>query len=314
MTDTANDRAAGALLGLACGDALGRPVEFRTPTSIETEHGRLTDMVGHGTHNQPAGTVTDDTDMALCIARSLVESGGFDGRDVADRFLSWYESGPFDIGGMTARSIRAYRDGTPWDEAGRQVWEASAEGTNAGNGSVMRCAPHAIAYAEDFDRLATVSRESSAITHADPRCTWGCVLTNLTIAALVRGDDDPLGTALDRVRTDAPDELVSAAESVHSAAESVQTASAAELQNSGYVVTTVQAGLFHGLRADSAEDAIVDAVAMGGDADTLGAVAGAVAGARFGASALPERWLDAMDCTTECRELADALVTLDPAL
>lgn len=83
MPDSA-DAAVGTLLGLACGDALGRPVEFRSPEAIADQYGTLTEMVGHGTHGQPAGTVTDDTDMALCIARSLTEQAAFDGQDIAE--------------------------------------------------------------------------------------------------------------------------------------------------------------------------------------------------------------------------------------
>src|SRR6056297_243214 len=102
----ASDAATGVVLGLACGDALGRPVEFRSGESIASQHGTVTEMLGHGTHGQPAGTVTDDTDLALCIARSLVERGAFDGNDIAARFHDWYQSGPFDIGLMTADAIR----------------------------------------------------------------------------------------------------------------------------------------------------------------------------------------------------------------
>jgi ADP-ribosyl-[dinitrogen reductase] hydrolase len=100
-----SDRARGVLLGLACGDALGRPVEFSSAAQIESEHGRLTEMIGQGTWNQPAGTTTDDTEQALCIARSLVGQQEFDPSDIADRFVAWYESDPFDIGGMTMRAL-----------------------------------------------------------------------------------------------------------------------------------------------------------------------------------------------------------------
>ena len=133
------DRARGVLLGLACGDALGRPVEFSSASEISAEHGRLDEMVGYGTWNQPAGTITDDTEQALCIARSLVEHQAFDPADVAERFVAWYDSGPFDIGGMTRRSLTRLKHGDAWDEAGQHVWENSPEGQNAGNGSVMRC-------------------------------------------------------------------------------------------------------------------------------------------------------------------------------
>lgn len=99
------DRARGVVLGLACGDALGRPVEFRSADQIAAEHGTVTEMLGHGSHGQPAGTITDDTEMALCIAHSLVEHDDFVPEDVADRFVGWYRSGPFDIGRRPTRLI-----------------------------------------------------------------------------------------------------------------------------------------------------------------------------------------------------------------
>jgi len=119
-----SDRARGMLLGLACGDALGRPVEFTSASEISAEHGRLDEMVGHGTWNQPAGTITDDTEQALCIARSLVEHQTFGPADVADRFVAWYDSGPFDIGRMTMRSLSRLKHGDTWDDAGQHVWGA----------------------------------------------------------------------------------------------------------------------------------------------------------------------------------------------
>ena len=159
-----SDRARGVLLGLACGDALGRPVEFATPSEIGEEYGQLDEMIGYGTWNQPPGTITDDTEQALCIARSLVEQQGFDPADIADRFVAWYDSDPFDIGRMTARSLREFKHGSTGDEAGQQVWENSPEGQNAGNGSVMRCPPLALPYASNWEQLVEVSRQSSQIT------------------------------------------------------------------------------------------------------------------------------------------------------
>jgi ADP-ribosyl-[dinitrogen reductase] hydrolase len=191
------ERTAGCLLGLACGDALGRPVEFKSPDTIDASHGTLDEMVGFGTHGQPAGTITDDTELALRIARSLVSTAGFDGADIASRFVSWYDSGPFDIGLMTSDALSRIQAGAPWDDAGQAVWESRPEGSNAGNGSVMRCAPYAIAYAGDEQYLGEISERSSAITHADPRCTRGCAVLNLTIAAFLRGDHSPLGQALE---------------------------------------------------------------------------------------------------------------------
>jgi len=301
----APDAATGVLLGLACGDALGRPVEFRSAEWIADQHGTVTEMLGDGTHGQPAGTVTDDTDLALCIARSLVETQAFDGHDIADRFRGWYESDPFDIGLMTADAIREYDGGTSWRDAGREVWQHRAEGSNAGNGSVMRCAPHAIAFADDLDALVQVSRQSSAITHYDPRCTYGCAVLNCTIAGYLRGDDDPLVSALTRIERDAPDELV---ETLRLVPDHVDER---HLQTSGYVIHTLQTALYDALTADSAEDAIVTAVTRGGDTDTIGAVTGALAGARFGSESLPDRWLDTIDHREDLELLAHALATTE---
>jgi len=296
------DRARGVLLGLACGDALGRPVEFSSASEISAAYGQLDEMVGHGTWNQPAGTITDDTEQALCIARSLVDHQAFDPADVAERFVAWYDSGPFDIGRMTMRSLSRLKHGDEWDEAGEHVWEQSREGQNAGNGGVMRCPPLAIPYATDWDRLVEVSRQSSQITHADPRCTDGCAILNLTVAGLLENADTPLQDALDYVGAGAPDELVTALRPL------ARGDSPGTLETSGYVVHSLQTALHDGLFADSAEEAIVTAVNRGGDTDTIGAIAGAVAGARFGASQLPDRWLGAIDEVDELETLAERLV------
>jgi len=295
---TATDRAEGALLELACGDALGRPVEFRSPRRIEREYGRLDEMVGDGAHRKPPGTITDDTELALRVARSLVDRGTFDGADIAARFVEWYRSDLFDIGGLTADALRLIDQGHAWDGAGQTCWEARPEGQNAGNGSVMRCAPHALAFDDDESALVTASAASSRITHADPRCTYGCAVLNLTIANCLHERERPLAAALKTVRVDAPDELVDALEPIVAGEEPEP------LSNSGYVVHTLQTALYEAFTAEETSEAIVDAVNRGGDADTLGAVTGAVAGARFGASSLPPAWLDAVDEVDELRDLA----------
>ncbi len=310
MKKNRRSRAEGMLLGLACGDALGRPVEFRSPEQIERVHGRVTEMLASGTHGQPAGTITDDTQLALCIARSLAEHGTFVPEDIADRFAAWKESGPFDIGIMTASALRQIERGEPWNEAGRRVWESSPEGSNAGNGSLMRCAPYAIAYRNQPAELVEVSRQSSSITHADPRCQWSCALFNQTLANLLNDVDQPLETAVTALEAELPDEIH---EAIHPIQECVRgERTDVDLTNSGDVVTTLQAGLYHGLTAETAEEAIVDAVMMGGDTDTIGAVAGAVTGTRFGCDALPERWFGPLSVREELETLAAELLTLEP--
>lgn len=300
MTDKI-DKAEGTLLGLACGDALGRPVEFKSAHRIEQEHGYLTEMIGGGTHNKPAGTVTDDTDMALCIAESLVEHDGFVPEDVASRFVDWYDSGPFDIGIMTSDALRRIKRGESWETAGQAVWESKPEGSNAGNGSVMRCAPYAVAFAESPETLGEVSRQSSAITHADPRCTAGCAILNRVIAALLTDSFESLDAVVDATGEPLSGELANA---VRAVPESVEPR---RLESTGYVVHTLQTALYHALTAETPREGICEAVNMGQDTDTVGAVTGALVGARFGASALPDSWLQELTVESRLRELGREL-------
>ena len=291
------DRAEGVLLGLACGDALGQPVEGWPADRIEAEYGTLDEMTG-GTRGLGAGAWTDDTEQAVRLARSVLERGAFDPDDVADRFVAWYRSGPTGIGGLTRAVLGRVADGEPWREVSRDEWERRPEGRNAGNGSVMRCAPLAVAF--DPPALVTASRESSRVTHWDPRCVYGCEVLNRVVSDLLAGESDPLPDALAALPDDAPTEL-------HDALESLPERDPDAIRPSGYVVDTLEAALYHGLGADSLEDAVVAAVNMGGDADTVGAVAGAVAGARFGAGEVPDRWLESLHGVDDLRELGRGL-------
>lgn len=275
------DHARSVLLRLACGDALGRPVEFKTQREIEAEYGTLDEMVEYGTWGQPAGTITDDTEQALCIARSLAEMGRFDPPDVAARFVAWYNSDPFDIGRMTVKALRRLDRGDSWEDAGQSVWEDSVEGFNAGNGSVMRCPPLAIAFARDIETLHKTSRQSSLITHTDPRCTHGCAILNHTIAGYLTGQSNPLADGIASFEQTAPTELLDALRLL------ATSDYPNNLETSGYVVHSLQTALHDALTNDSAEDAIVTAVNRGGDTDTIGAIAGAVAGARWGRTLSP---------------------------
>lgn len=301
---TERTRAAGALVGLACGDALGRPVEFRSSDAVAREHGRVTEMHSNGTHGRPAGTVTDDTDLALRVARSLVAHEGFDADDVARRFSAWLASDPFDVGLLTADAIGRFDAGRDPLAAGRAAWEDRREGQNAGNGSLMRCAPTALAYA-DRTAMAEAAAAESAITHADPRCVESCVACCRVVRELIEGapGERALSTALSQARArDAPDGV---RERLAVAAEPE-----ARRRNGGFVLDTLETALTDALTAESFEAAVVESVSRGGDADTVGAVCGAVAGARFGLDAVPTDWSERVAETAELRDLAADLAAL----
>ena len=184
-------RARGALLGLAVGDAMGTTQEFSRPDAPAfpaLARGPQRDIVGGGPFDLEPGQVTDDTQMATCLAASLRQCDGFDVTDVATRYLAWQRHA-FDIGGQTRSALDAIECGTSPREAGRDVWEASGCDA-AGNGSLMRAAPIGVFFASDLERLRQASRDDSAVTHFDERCQQACVAFNAAIACAISTDGE----------------------------------------------------------------------------------------------------------------------------
>lgn len=240
------------IYGQAVGDALGVPYEFRP-------HGTFCcmDMVGHGSHSQPAGTWSDDTSMALAICDSYRELGRIDVDDIRARFVRWYREGAytidglFDIGGTTARALE-------------QGCGCAGENDN-GNGSLMRTVPLAFMGATD-DEVRAVS----AITHAHPTSTEACVRMVHVAQALMAGENP----------VDVAGEI---------AARPVE-----KVRSGGYVLDTFDAALWCLATTSSYRDCVLAAVNLGDDTDTTAAVAGALAGIVYGAESIPTEWLTAL--------------------
>src|SRR5215216_350587 len=179
---TLRDRYRGCLLGLACGDALGGPVEFKSRDWIADTHpGGLRDFIGGGRLSLVPGEITDDTQLTLAVARSLAKGGPLDMDDIVANFLKWHHSQPKDQGNLTRAALNLLDSGTPWTKSGEIARGTGASG-GAGNGSVMRCAPIALRFCNDRSAMIEASIDTSRITHADPRCTWGTVAINRAIA------------------------------------------------------------------------------------------------------------------------------------
>lgn len=301
--DGLRDRYRGALLGSAVGDALGATVEFMSREEIREQYGTHTEIIGAGWLRLPAGEVTDDTQMALCIARSIVENGKFDPDDIAVRFVEWYLSNPPDIGNTTRLSLRYLHQGLPWHEAGARTHQEMRPG-DASNGSVMRSAPVALLARGNREANAEYSAISSRITHANPLAVQSTVALNAAIAALL---DAPEADAVDAARdaTEHPDVIESL--------DGLEGIDPETLDAGGYVLATLRASFWALTQHGTFEEAIVAAVNLGQDADTTGAVAGAIAGARWGAGGIPERWLDALLAQEHLTELADGLLGLSLA-
>jgi ADP-ribosyl-[dinitrogen reductase] hydrolase len=299
---TLEDRAAGCLLGLACADALGGAVEFRSRNDLDRafSHG-VREITGGGPHRLERGEYTDDTHMTLAIARAATPEG-FDLDVVAANFVTWYEAGPKDVGIATSNALALIARGVSWREAGERLQAQSRDGV-AGNGTVMRCAPIALRFRTDPDRLREASIETSRMTHADPRATWGAVALNQGIAHLLEG-----GARAEVIEAAIRD--IAAPRVVHADVRSSGLARD-DVPSGGYVLDTLTAAFWSLLTTSTAEDAIVTAVSLGWDSDTTGAVAGALAGAAYGEPALPARWLDVLHDREEIRSLAMRLISLD---
>jgi ADP-ribosyl-[dinitrogen reductase] hydrolase len=300
VDDALRDRYRGVLLGKAIGDALGATVEFMSRSAIQEQYGELRDIIGGGWLTLPAGEITDDTQMAICIARSIVDRKGFDAEDISRHFVAWYRSNPPDIGNTTVHALRQLAEGVPWQEAGKNTHEAMRP-RDASNGSVMRSAPVAMLERLNPDLNRHHSVDSSRITHANPLCTEGCVVLNAAIATLLNEpNSDPVAVA----------SSVAASAEMLNALDAVAGHSADTLNAGGYVLDTLQAAFWAVTRHNTLEDAVIAAVNLGQDADTTGAVAGALAGAKWGASAIPQRWLDVLLARDELIDLADGILDL----
>lgn len=306
------DRARGALLGLAVGDALGTTLEFTErgePSFATPLVGPHADITGGGPFGVAPGQVTDDTQMATALARSLMERGGFVPQAVADAYVSWAESA-FDIGTQTAAALHKVADGRPPREAGHAVWLEGGRRA-AGNGSLMRTTPIALFYYDDGPRRREVAMAESAITHYDPRCQLACAAFDGAIAAAVHGPPkradelvaiarEELGMARNELVARAPvdeQEIDTAAwmlaEDLDDALRDdpgLYTASLHLGRMAGYVRVAFRLAFWELVHARSFEGALIDVANRGGDADTNAAITGALLGAHRGASAIPPAW------------------------
>ncbi len=296
------DRFRGALIGLAVGEALGAPAEFLSAAQVVERYGVIVDMVGGGCHELTPGQTTDATDMALRLAESLAEHGAHDPEDVMRRYRDWFEQRPRDVS-LTVRTVLlSYRAGTPWDLASRRAWEILGHPV-AANGSLMRCAPLALLYYGDAGRRRKASLDESMLTHFDPLAGWACVaLNDLLVAAM----QDGLRAQLPAVAASLEEED----RRISAALLEAETAEPEEVQNSAFVVDSLRTAVWANLRAATFEEALCTVVNLGDDADTVGAITGALAGAVHGEAGIPARWLAVLQLREPLRAVADRLAAL----
>lgn len=270
-----HDRALGAYLGLAIGDALGAPVEFMTAREIAHKFGTFRHMTGGGWLRLAAGQVTDDTTMSLALGDALVACGGWDLRAVADAFVRWLKAKPVDCGNACRRGLQRYiADGS--------LSAPPSEG-DAGNGAVMRNLPVVLATLADDAAFQRQTLGQSHITHNHPLSDAAALTLGRMASMLILGgatvDCRPFA---DRLFAEQPKFRFTRYPG----------------RASGYVVDTVQTVLHHFFAHEDFEACLIAVVNRGEDADTNAALAGMLAGARCGARRLPKSWLRTLDPAT----------------
>ena len=291
-----NEFSKGALLGLAVGDALGTTVEFRRRDSFPLH----TEMTGGGAFHVKPGEWTDDTAMALCLAQSLVECGGFDSKDQLSRYVRWMNDGYMacqekciDIGNTTRNALRRFSR-TAVSYAGTDNPFAS------GNGGIMRLAPAVIA-AGDRETALEYAVNSSRTTHSSVDCLDAAELLGAILWELREGAD------LKALLEDLPDVRERGMKIGRIRHGFFRHFTRDEISSSGYVIDTLEAALWSCYHAECFEDALITAVNLGDDADTVGAVTGQIAGAAWGVGAIPERWLEPLAWRERISGLASGL-------
>jgi len=272
-------RAQGVLLGQVIGDSLGSRVEMKPAAEIGQAfpHG-VRDLADGGVYHTIAGQPTDDSEMALALARAIVREGGYDAEKVLDAYRAWLTSRPVDVGLTTERGL-----------IGLNTTESES------NGSLMRVSPIGVWAAGDPALAARTARDDSMLTHKGPACVEACSAYCAAIAAGVAGAsrDEMIEVALAHAKGPAHEAVKRAAKG---------TPPADYFTHQGWVLVALQ-NAFWCLQHLGFEEALVRTVGHGGDTDTNAAIAGALLGALHGRSAIPERWILPV---LACRPLAEA--------
>ncbi len=284
--------AVAAYKGLAVGDALGATVEFMTPREIQAQYKVHRDIVGAGWLNLKTGAVTDDTQMSLSLGRAILKAGFVDPLTIAQYFSDWMASKPVDIGNTVRRGIVRFRQ--------KGQTQVPLNEYDGGNGACMRTLPIAFCSFGQCDELVgEKARLQSHITHNNPLSDAGTLAVIKMVQLCLSGQGTVLG-----LKTIANDLVATHPQFCFDRKR--------QENPSGFIVDTLKAVFQSLFDTDNFEDCLIDVVNRGGDADTTGAIAGMIAGAFYGAPAIPKRWLKKMDqkVLAECEDQARQLIDL----
>lgn len=297
------------ITGFAVGDALGVPVEFLDRGTLKQN--KVTEMLGYGSHDVDAGTWSDDTSMTLAVLDSLAEKGDIDCNDMANKFCDWINDAKytatdivFDVGITTKYALIKFL------QENCDAVECGGSGFNDnGNGSLMRMLPIAFfCYFKQFDGNAVFKavKDASSVTHRHEISIMGCYIYVRFVMSLI--DTRDKFKSYDFIRKIDYNKYFSL-ETIEIYSRILDTNIAKlkenEINSSGYVVSTLEAALWTFLNSDSYEDAVITAVNLGSDTDTVGAITGSLSGILYGLNAIPDRWLSKLIRREYIKELCD---------
>ena len=290
-------RIAGALYGVAIGDALGAPLEFMSKEEISRKHGRVTEMIGGGWLNVEPGEITDDTQMTLAVAEGIIENPDDPIKGIGARFIEWVKSNPKDIGGTCSMSIRGATTRSPQETPEEEIWfEASKHtsemngGRSGGNGALMRTVYPGLYYKGLLMSVDTAGAIAQ-MTHWDDKSTEACYLyTEMVHLITEANNNDGVWWQVDRILKGSEYSLTRIK----------------NIKPTGYVVDSFKCAVHSLAKTKTFEDAIIEAANLGGDADTIAAITGGLAGAIYGYNEIPQRWIEAL--APETRAQLDRLV------
>ena len=311
--DLLADRARGLMLGLAVGNLLGLPMEGDSYRSIERRYPNgVVDIDPREAHM----SMDDDLAQAVDLGETLLEGSDYVNA-FADRLVSWRRENGRGIGITTSAVIGELEEGRGVPEAARVLYERNPI---APNGGVMRCAPIALARVRQPELLISDSAATCVVTHYASTCQWSCIIINALISCLLRGVEPDLSALLAASSADGAPAMLKAATGDGIPTEVLEAIAATTPVQSdpswlkqdqcliGHTLICLQAGLWAAVTRLDFEMALRGIIEGGGDTDTNGAVTGAVLGARYGASAIPQRWLDCIPQRGRIERLVDDLL------
>ena len=314
-TDELRDRARGTMLGLAVGNLLGIPMESTWHHDIQGDYPNGVLDIDPREARRP---MDDDLAQAVELGEALVDGGEYV-NGFADRLVAWARDNGRGMGNLTRLVIEKLKAGHPPPDAARIVYDKNSI---APNGGVMRCAPVALGRLWQPELLVSDSAAACVVTHYATTCQWSCILVNALIARLLQGAEPDLPALMSAAQTDgAPDmQAIAIRDRIPTevfdaiAGNSPVQSDASWLKQDqhliGHTLICLQSGLWAAVTGLDFEMALRGIIEGGGDTDTNGAVAGAVLGARYGASAIPKRWLDCIPERNRIEKLVDDLLTL----